>query len=764
MKKSKVIRGKHTIKGKILKVSLATLLTYAVGLILIIGFIFPKNYIELQEQLNLDILMNANQNFSEMLDSIYREYEGMLNDTTLMEALEEINRYHKYSETKNTPENLTYLRAKEQFAESKAEIVFMAAKTIADFFCMIGDTTVGVSDKDRTESDIPSIAEYLNHFEETETVFLCTDDIPEYGGKRVDFVISFPMYDSHKEVLGRVCFFLNQDKKYVVWGEDELILLNGENQIMFSSGSTNNFAQDDFLPEKGQQYEREINGMKYLVASSRLDPYNWKIVHVLSMSRFQQTVNEIIAFTCVAIIVVFLLAFLFMGSMSRMISYNIEKVTEGMDSFLGEAHEHTPDRQAEKKWMDLTNRFSLKQKLWIYYSIMIIFPMILITAMVYGKCRYIIETEYEKNASILSDYSYQIIENRLYDDTYALRTILLDSSLMEKLYCYVQSEEEEEKKELYYDIAMKIQTISKECEISYYDTDGNFVLSWPNMQEQKKRNLTININYNEKTIWDDYSRKYSFYVVRRMYMKSNQYSGDMGYLALQIHEDALYGILKNMNSEIEYSFADKQKCIFASSNSEELGTILDQDGMAEKGICYYEEIAKYGIAVCIMISDGNMRALQIYLLELLLLWTLGIMIVVVLEVRRIYVDIMQPITMVNHALLTKEEIDLNSQKGDELDALILSVDRMKKRINSLIDELYENEIITRELEMKVFRAQVTPHFLCNTLERIAALIDMGDERAEILVVLLGKFFRQGISQDKLMITLEELSGQILQDS
>lgn len=281
---------------------------------------------------------------------------------------------------------------------------------------------------------------------------------------------------------------------------DELLLLGGENQVMFSSGNIQELSADLFLSDDGNQYEKEIEGTKYLVASTPLNLYDWKIVHILSVERLQDTINEVLLFCVGAIVVVLLLAFLLMGSMARLISYNIEEVTEEMDSFLESGKRQAFMGRKETHWNDLANRLSLHQKFWFYYGTVIILPMIIISMVVYSRCQHATRAEYEKSARILSDYSYQIIENRLYDETYTMKTILLDTQLLQNMHAYAQSEDEEEKKQPYYDISMKIQNIGRDCEISYYDTDGEYVLSWPNMERQKKKNLRVNIDYNGKRI------------------------------------------------------------------------------------------------------------------------------------------------------------------------------------------------------------------------------------------------------------------------
>ncbi len=66
-----------------------------------------------------------------------------------------------------------------------------------------------------------------------------------------------------------------------------------------------------------------------------------------------------------------------------------------------------------------------------------------------------------------------------------------------------------------------------------------------------------------------------------------------------------------------------------------------------------------------------------------------------------------------------------------------------------------HKIKENELELKALQSQITPHFLYNILEIINSLIDMGDDRAGTLVILLSRFFRQGISRGQSILPLKD---------
>lgn len=99
----------------------------------------------------------------------------------------------------------------------------------------------------------------------------------------------------------------------------------------------------------------------------------------------------------------------------------------------------------------------------------------------------------------------------------------------------------------------------------------------------------------------------------------------------------------------------------------------------------------------------------------------------------------------------------------EIDALGNSFNDMKQRIDELMDNLmrtqkkeYQMEVDKHEAELHSLQAQIHPHFLCNLLESIRSLNELGDHAgANDMIRDLGDFFRYSISREKPMVLLEE---------
>ncbi|MFW6377655.1 MAG: sensor histidine kinase, partial [bacterium] len=99
--------------------------------------------------------------------------------------------------------------------------------------------------------------------------------------------------------------------------------------------------------------------------------------------------------------------------------------------------------------------------------------------------------------------------------------------------------------------------------------------------------------------------------------------------------------------------------------------------------------------------------------------------------------------------------------NNEFSYLIDQYNHMMKRIRELIDKLYISDIKKKEAELKALQAQINPHFLYNTLDSIN-WIALANNVPDIstMVTSLSDFFRYSLSKGKNVITLEKEKKQI----
>lgn len=94
------------------------------------------------------------------------------------------------------------------------------------------------------------------------------------------------------------------------------------------------------------------------------------------------------------------------------------------------------------------------------------------------------------------------------------------------------------------------------------------------------------------------------------------------------------------------------------------------------------------------------------------------------------------------------------ERQDEIGQLHRDFEIMISHIDTLIYENYQKQIIIKDTNLKALQAQITPHFLYNTLESINWLAKRhGEDDISIMAVSLGKLMRNAVDTKTTTITL-----------
>jgi two-component system sensor histidine kinase YesM len=131
-------------------------------------------------------------------------------------------------------------------------------------------------------------------------------------------------------------------------------------------------------------------------------------------------------------------------------------------------------------------------------------------------------------------------------------------------------------------------------------------------------------------------------------------------------------------------------------------------------------------------------------------------------------NIATPVFMLTEALEKNREegklteIDVDIPDG-EIAVLKDSYNSMATRINSLFENLLEQEKLVQKAEMRVLQEQIKPHFLYNSLETISYLaLEEHAENVSHAVETLGRFYRNFLSKGDREIPLR-LEVMIIKD-
>ena len=124
--------------------------------------------------------------------------------------------------------------------------------------------------------------------------------------------------------------------------------------------------------------------------------------------------------------------------------------------------------------------------------------------------------------------------------------------------------------------------------------------------------------------------------------------------------------------------------------------------------------------------------------------------------------ILKPINQINYYINTVEldsagDININEFYIDEIDNIGKNFVMMTERIEKLVDELmvsqYNNLILDKKgkkAQIKALQAEITPHFLYNTLDIIINLIhSMKTEKAISMIQALSDLFRYSITDNEM---------------
>ena len=102
----------------------------------------------------------------------------------------------------------------------------------------------------------------------------------------------------------------------------------------------------------------------------------------------------------------------------------------------------------------------------------------------------------------------------------------------------------------------------------------------------------------------------------------------------------------------------------------------------------------------------------------------------------------------------KLNISASYSSNDELAVLYNQFNLMMQKIQTLLNDIYEEQNAKQKMEVRLLQSQINPHFLYNTLDSIMWMIEAEQyDDAVSMVQALGRLFRISLSKGKNIITV-----------
>ncbi|MEK4345207.1 sensor histidine kinase [Paenibacillus sp. FSL P4-0184] len=122
--------------------------------------------------------------------------------------------------------------------------------------------------------------------------------------------------------------------------------------------------------------------------------------------------------------------------------------------------------------------------------------------------------------------------------------------------------------------------------------------------------------------------------------------------------------------------------------------------------------------------------------------------------------LVQPIYKLKKKIRVVEDGDfdilIQSNSKDEIGDLTNSFASMVRRIKELIGQVYQSGIQEKEAELKALQAQISPHFLYNTLSIINwRAVQVEAEDISLVVNALSKFYRTSLNNGKQLTSIRD---------
>ncbi len=133
-------------------------------------------------------------------------------------------------------------------------------------------------------------------------------------------------------------------------------------------------------------------------------------------------------------------------------------------------------------------------------------------------------------------------------------------------------------------------------------------------------------------------------------------------------------------------------------------------------------------------------------------------IILLLFINSFLMPLMQIISLMKEVRKGNMQVAFPETRSDEIGELGMTFNQMLRKINQMVEEVYEAKLLQNEAQMNAFFSQIRPHFLFNTLNMISLMIQtQKQELAVSMIDKLGNLMRKLVHLDREICLKEELA-------
>jgi two-component system sensor histidine kinase YesM len=297
-------------------------------------------------------------------------------------------------------------------------------------------------------------------------------------------------------------------------------------------------------------------------------------------------------------------------------------------------------------------------------------------------------------------------------------------------------------------------------------------------KEKNKEILIEAIKHLGKNIWIEPEAGNNYLIAARVIRRTHNLSLDyLGLMVIRIDLNKLvrkvFGNYPNSSADLNLQIFSGKKNIFSSNQKlewKDVKSICNNGNYGVKTIDnkkFFIAItqAKYsGWTYVNVIPYETIYKKIIFVRNAMLLIYAGVFIMALWFGLKFAENITKPVEILALKMkdIEMDDFQVNGKETivecniEEINELYRDFEMMVEKINTLIKENYQKQILLKDTQYKALQAQINPHFLYNTLDSINWMAKTNSEpRISMMVEALGKLLRSAVYKKDLITIAEE---------